>query len=309
VSAIIETNQLVKWFRSAWTFRLTRVLDDLNLCIRAGEIFGLIGPNGAGKTTAFKLLLGLLKPSQGEILFSGRPLDRSARGTIGFLPEQPYFYDHLTVDEILDFYGRLYGLSARVRRARTDEVIELLHLGHKRRARLHTLSKGTLQRVGIAQAILNRPRLAILDEPMSGLDPLGRYHMREIIRSLQNEGTTVLFSSHILPDTEAICSRVGILVQGRLCDVVDLHEAGTSAYLLTFSGVEKATLATIEHIAGTSAATNSSGWTIRLADSSAVQAAAEAIWQQHGTLLRLEPLAASLEECFLAHVENARMLD
>jgi ABC-2 type transport system ATP-binding protein len=309
VSAIIETNQLVKWFRSPWTFRCTRVLDNLSLCIRAEEIFGLIGPNGAGKTTAFKLLLGLLRPSRGEILFRGRPLDRSARGTIGFLPEHPYFYDYLTVDEILDFYGRLYGLSGHVRRARTNEVIELLHLGHKRRARLHTLSKGTLQRVGIAQAILNRPRLAILDEPMSGLDPLGRYHMREIIRSLQKEGTTVLFSSHILPDAEAICSRVGILVQGRLCDVVNLHEAGTAAYVLTFSGIGNATLTAIERIAGTTASANPSGWAIRVSDSRAAQSVTEAIWQQHGVLVRLEPISVSLEECFLAHTGNVGTLD
>jgi ABC-2 type transport system ATP-binding protein len=305
MSTILDVRGLVKWFRDPWTFRPITVLQGLDLSIEEGEVFGLIGPNGAGKTTAFKLLVGLIRPSRGKVLFAGHPLDCAARGQIGFLPEHPYFYDYLTVEEILDFYARLHGLSPVVRRQRLDEVIELVRLGPKRRAHLHTLSKGMLQRLGIAQAILNRPRLAILDEPMSGLDPIGRHHMREIIASLREQGTTILFSSHILPDTEAICSRVGILVQGRLCDVVDLSEADGSGFLLVFDGVDGAKLPAIERIAGTSLSANGKGWTVRLDNRTAVQAVAEGIWQHNGVLRRLEPLAVSLEDRFLTHCGNA----
>jgi len=305
---ILEVCGLTKWFRDPWTFRPNTVLEELDFQIEEGEVFGLIGPNGAGKTTAFKLLLGLIRPSKGEVLFSGRAVDRSARGQIGFLPEQPYFYDYLTVEETLDFYARLYGISKSVRRRRLDEVIDLVQVGSKRRARLHTLSKGMMQRVGIAQAILNKPRLAILDEPMSGLDPLGRHHMREVIAALQEQGTTVLFSSHILPDAEAICSRVGILVQGRLREVVDLRAETTTAYVLTFREVDEETLKMIERAAGAAASPRRNGWMLRVPSSAATQAA-EVIWNRHGVLERLEPLTLSLEERFLEHVGDAGRLE
>src|SRR5262245_34262102 len=178
---VLEIDGLTKRFRSNWTFRSVTALDGLTLTLEEGEIFGLVGHNGAGKTTTFKLLLGFLTPTAGRVLFRGRPLDTAARGAIGFLPEQPYFYDYLTVEEMLGFYASLYGLGGAERRRRVAAVIDEVRLGHKRRAALRTLSKGSLQRVGIAQAILNRPRLLILDEPMSGLDPAGRAEMRGLI--------------------------------------------------------------------------------------------------------------------------------
>jgi ABC-2 type transport system ATP-binding protein len=306
MTAILETDGLTKCFRHDWNWRRFCVLDDLTLRVEEGEIFGLIGPNGAGKTTTFKLLLGLLRPTRGQIRYRGAPLSRAARAAIGFLPEQSYFYDYLTVEETLHFYACLYGLAAAERRRRVAEVMEQVHVAAKRHVALRTLSKGTMQRVGIAQAILNRPRLTILDEPMSGLDPAGRHQMRELIFSLQRAGTTIIFSSHILPDAEALCTRVGILTQGRLREVLHLR-AGTepTAYVLTVSDVSATTLTTLERIAFTSPVGNGRSWLFRLRDQMAVGGALAEIAKSGGSVESLMPVHPSLEERFLAYVEQA----
>ncbi|MFQ5668260.1 MAG: ATP-binding cassette domain-containing protein [Candidatus Binatia bacterium] len=308
---MLRTIGLAKDFRDQWrSWRWHPVLRDVSFSVNEGEIFGLIGPNGAGKTTTFKLLLGFLRPTRGAITFRGRPLDGGARARIGFLPEQPYFYDHLTVRETLDFYARLYGMDAAGRRQRVAEVIEQVQLGPKRNASLRTLSKGTLQRIGVAQAILNRPDLAILDEPMSGLDPAGRHHMRELILSLCDTGTTVIFSSHILPDAEAVCNRVGVLVDGRLQEVVELHR-GTEAeaYLITVSDVAAAALATLEKIAGTPGVAGSRTWSFRLPGATAVRRALDVVRECDGFVHSLTPVQPSLEERFLRHVGHVAQLD
>ena len=309
MGTLLSAEGLTKSFRDPRTWRRVTVLDGLDLAIEAGEIFGLIGHNGAGKTTTFKLLLGFLRPTQGRVLFDGRPLDTAGRARIGFLPEQPYFYDHLTVEETLDFYGQLYGMprDARVERMRT--LLAQLHLEPKRRATLRTLSKGTLQRLGVAQAILNRPQLVILDEPMSGLDPAGRHHMRELIQGLRAEGTTVLFSSHILPDAEALCSRVGILARGRLEDLVTVRHGDPSAYLMAVRRVAGETVATLARIAVEPPAMAGDQVTVRLRDADAVRAALDAVRSADGVVESLTPVRPSLEERFLAHVRPAAALD
>jgi len=310
MGAILETHGLTKHYRHQWTLRRFCVLDSLDLHVEEGEIFGLIGPNGAGKTTTFKLLLGLLRPTSGMATFYGQPLQPAARAAIGFLPEHPYFYDYLTVTETLDLYARLYGVASDLRHRRVTEVIDQVQLGHKRRARLRTLSKGTLQRVGIAQAILNRPRLVILDEPMSGLDPAGRHHMRELILSLRQDGTTVIFSSHILPDAEALCDRVGILTQGRLREVIDLRNTNSSApYLLKIKHVDAPTLASLEHLASGPPTAQADSWHIKLADSAAVGYALDIVRRGGGLIESLNPVHASLEERFLTHAGHASSLD
>lgn len=310
MTTILETKQLTKYFRNQWTFRRIYTLNGLNLAIEEGEIFGLIGHNGAGKTTTFKLLLGLLRPSHGTVTFCGAPLHSAARGAIGFLPEQPYFYDHLTVEETLDFYARLHGLRGAVRRQRVAEVLDQVQLTAKRRASLRTLSKGMLQRLGVAQAIVNRPRLVILDEPMSGLDPAGRFHIRELIQALQNDGATVIFSSHVLPDTEALCDRVGILAQGRLRDVVPLRrDAAPAAYVMTVRGVPPATLQALERLAEQPPAHNGDRWLLRLPTSVAVRSALDAVRTDDGTVESLTPVHPSLEERFLACAGNGSHLD
>lgn len=310
MDTILEVSGLVKYYRNQWTMRRICVLDQLDLQVHTGEVFGLIGPNGAGKTTTFKLLMGLLRPSAGRITFRGAPLHASARAEIGFLPEQPYFYDYLTVSETLDFYARLYGIPANIRHQRIDEVIEQVQIGHKRKSALGTLSKGTLQRVGIAQAIVGQPRLVILDEPMSGLDPAGRRHMRELILSLQRNGTTVIFSSHILPDAEALCSRVGILTAGRLREVVDLHHDGDAhAYLLTVNVSDASALAELERVAGTPIPIREHQWRFRLSNSDAVRTALDVVHDRGGSIESLTPAHPSLEDRFLAHVGNDTSLD
>lgn len=204
---------------------LTVAVEDLTFEVRPGEVFGLLGPNGAGKTTTLKLLLGLLRPDRGRVLLFGlSPADPRARARAAFLPEQPYFYDYLTARELLDFYGRLRGLGRKDRARKASELLELVGLEGREDVPLRKFSKGMLQRVGLAQALVGDPEFVILDEPMSGLDPIGRREVRDLILSLRREGRTVLFSSHILQDAEMVCDRVAILDRGRLARVGRLDE-------------------------------------------------------------------------------------
>ena len=200
-----------------WRPRPVRALDGVSLDVEPGEILGFLGPNGAGKTTTLKLLLQLIYPTSGRAEILGRPAgDVEARRRLGYLPELPYFYDNLTAEELLVYFGGLFGLSAADARSRSATLLDRVGLGAARRRQLRKYSKGMLQRVGIAQALVNDPEVVFLDEPMSGLDPVGRRDTRDLIRELRDEGRTVFFSSHILSDAEALCSRVAILVQGRL---------------------------------------------------------------------------------------------
>ncbi len=200
-----------------WRPRPVRALDGVSLDVESGEVLGFLGPNGAGKTTTLKLLIQLIYPTSGRAEILGRPAgDLEARRRLGYLPEAPYFYDNLTAEELLVYFGRLFGFSAADARSRSAILLDRVGLGAARRRQLRKYSKGMLQRVGIAQALVNDPEVVFLDEPMSGLDPVGRRDMGELIRELRDEGRTVFFSSHILSDAEALCSRVAILVQGRL---------------------------------------------------------------------------------------------
>jgi ABC-2 type transport system ATP-binding protein len=310
MTSILDIRGLTKYFRHNWTMRRMVALEGLDLSVHSGEILGLIGPNGAGKTTTFKVVLGLLQASGGTVLFRGEPLTTTARAAIGFLPEQPYFYDYLTVEEMLTMYGQLYGLHGATLRQRVATIIEQVQLGHKRGASLRSLSKGTLQRVGIGQALLNDPQLLILDEPMSGLDPIGRHAMRELIRSRHETGTTVIFSSHILPDAEVLCDRVAILARGTLREVIDLRGTRDSnAFQLTVSGVSAETLATLERIGGAAPTPSGGGWCVRLPGSPEVGSALDLVRDRAGTVESLVPVHASLEEKFLAHVGRATTLD
>jgi len=300
---LLELRGLCKDFRHNWTMRRSRVLHDIDLAVRSGEILGIIGPNGAGKTTTFKCLLGLLRPSSGDVVFEGRPLGVRERARIGFLPEQPYFYDYLTVEETLRLYAHLYGLHGSEGRRRAAEVLEQVQLHHKKRAALRTLSKGTLQRVGIGQAILNRPSLLILDEPMSGLDPIGRHAMRELVRALNAAGTTIIFSSHILPDAEALCHRVAILTRGCIREVLDLDvQKGSPAYHLVVGPLPAETLAALERMAASEPVRSGGGWRIVLPSSAVVGPALDLVRSAGGTVERLGSAHLSLEERFLAHV-------
>jgi len=200
-----------------WRKRMRRSLDQLSLRVEDGEVFGFLGPNGAGKTTTLKLLMGLIFPTAGTARIRGRSIDDVAmHADIGYLPEQPYFYDYLTARELLDYYARFSGYGRAERHERVRKFLELVGLTPAADVQLRKFSKGMLQRAGIAQAILHDPKVIFFDEPMSGLDPIGRREVRDIILDLKKQGRTVFFSTHILSDAEMLCDRVAVLVNGKL---------------------------------------------------------------------------------------------
>ena len=217
----IEIRDLTKDYRvGLWRKRRLRALDNLTLSVESGEVFGFLGPNGAGKTTTLKLLMNLIHPTSGSALILGEPAGSfSMRGRIGYLPENPYFYDYLTAEEFLTYAGSLFGIPNRELKKKVRDLLEKVGLDRASNVQLRKFSKGMVQRIGIAQAIINDPAVIFLDEPMSGLDPLGRREVRQIIDSFRSRGVTVFFCSHILPDVEALCDQVAILNQGKLRDV------------------------------------------------------------------------------------------
>lgn len=234
-AVVVQTRGLRKVYRTGfWLNQKVVTLQDCNLEIFEGETFGLLGPNGAGKTTLLKILLGILRPTKGRGMVLNRPLgDRSVKQLVGYLPENPYFYDFLTANEFLKYAAGLFQIPPQVQRQRIPELLDLVGLSQSaaRKKQLRQYSKGMLQRVGMAQALINNPQVIFLDEPMSGLDPLGRYQMREIIFSLKSQGKTIFFNSHVLSDVEKICDRVAILARGELLCIGSLQELLGSADL------------------------------------------------------------------------------
>jgi ABC-2 type transport system ATP-binding protein len=226
---IVRVSEVAKDFRPGLGLRRKRVLHGISFSVREGEIFGFVGPNGAGKTTTLKILMGLIRPTSGRATILGHDVRETAfRRHVGFLPENPYFYEYLTGREILAFYARLSGLPRSLRDTRVEALLEGVGLSHAADARLRTYSKGMLQRVGIAQAIVHDPRVVFLDEPMSGLDPIGRKEIRDLILRLRAEGKTVFMNTHILSDVELVCDRVAIIARGRI-----VHEGAIDAFLGT----------------------------------------------------------------------------
>ncbi len=212
-----------------WRKRPKRALQPLHLTVEDGEIFGFLGPNGAGKTTTLKLLMGLVFPTAGSARILGRDwTDPQVKAQIGFLPEQPYFYDYLTAHELLEYYGQLSGVLAKQRKHRVEQVLQQVGLRDVQGVQLRKFSKGMLQRVGIGQAILHDPRLVFFDEPMSGLDPMGRREVRDLMVQLKHEGKTVFFSTHILSDAETLCDRVAIIHKGELRGVGAVEDLTSS---------------------------------------------------------------------------------
>jgi ABC-2 type transport system ATP-binding protein len=225
VTDVIRVDNLQKSFRTPLRRKPVHVLQGVSFTVQRGEVFGFLGPNGAGKTTTIRILMGLIAATGGQASLFGEPVPtRAARARLGFLPESPYFYDYLTVSELLDLTGRLFGIEHRERKRRAERLIDLVSLARAQSTPLKKYSKGMLQRAGIAQALINDPELVVLDEPTSGLDPVGRKEVRDIILSLREQGKTVFFSSHILVDVETISDRIGIVVGGRMCDVGSVSE-------------------------------------------------------------------------------------
>ncbi|GAP98566.1 ABC transporter ATP-binding protein [Leptolyngbya sp. NIES-2104] len=241
-SIALQTYELSKTYRTGfWMNKKVGSLNGVSLTVYEGETFGLLGQNGAGKTTLLKTLLGIVRPTSGRATVLGEPLgDRAVKQRIGYLTENPYFYDYLTGWEVLNFTGDLFGIARSQQRKRIPELLDLVGLAQSaaKKKQLRQYSKGMLQRIGLAQALMNDPDLVFLDEPMSGLDPLGRYQMREIILSLKSQGKTIFFNSHVLSDVEKICDRVALLAQGKLIAIGSMQDLlGTAEhYCVTVKG-------------------------------------------------------------------------
>ncbi|MBE9145855.1 ABC transporter ATP-binding protein [Planktothrix mougeotii] len=228
LNPVVKTQNLGKFYRTGfWMNQKIESLKNCTLTIQAGETFGLLGQNGAGKTTLLKTLLGIVRPTSGSGLLLGKPIgDRLVKQRVGYLPENPYFYDHLTGWEFLEFAAGLFQIPKSIQRQRIPQLLDLVGLAKSAaiKKQMRQYSKGMLQRVGMAQALINDPEVVFLDEPMSGLDPMGRYQIREIILSLKVQNKTVFFNSHVLSDVEKICDRIAILAEGELISLGSLDD-------------------------------------------------------------------------------------
>jgi len=286
-----------------WRKKPKYALRPLNLTIQEGEIFGFLGPNGAGKTTTLKLLMGLIFPTAGSARILGMEVDDPLmKAQIGFLPEQPYFYDYLTARELLDYYGQLSGVDPKQRSRQVNEVLQRVGLPDAGAVQLRKFSKGMLQRVGIAQAILHHPKVVFLDEPMSGLDPMGRREVRDLMEQLKLEGKTVFFSTHILSDAEALCDRVAIINQGDLQGVgavADLTSSVHGKVELVWQGP-----AVPAALRALGAECHVTGETVRAILSEANQdAAIEALRRERLRLVPVTPVRTSLEDYFMQKLQ------
>lgn len=303
---VIEIIQLTKDYEVGFLKkRKVRALDHLSLEVRRGEIFGFLGPNGAGKTTTLKLLMRLIYPTEGSARILGHPIDDVAtRSRIGYLPENPYFYDYLSGRELLEYFGALFGLPADVARARGEELLRVVGLESDRANRqLRKYSKGMLQRIGIAQALVNDPEIVFMDEPMSGLDPIGRREVRDLLLSLREQGKTVFFSSHILSDVEALCDRAAILSRGKLVRCGTVHELTgieDSALEVVAIGIESSQLGRFSEMVSSlqSAIATPNGVHLVLLDEGQIDQTLALIRECGGKLVSINPRRASLEDAF-----------
>jgi ABC-2 type transport system ATP-binding protein len=292
-----------------WRKRPYRALDRLSLEVEPGEVFGFLGPNGAGKTTTLKLLMQLVYPTSGQAEIFGRPVgDAAVKRRLGYLPENPYFYDYLTAEELLTYFAGLFGYGPAERRARASRLLDDVGIGRERRLQLRKFSKGMLQRVGIAQALINDPELVIFDEPMSGLDPLGRREVRSLILRLRDRGCTVFFSSHVLSDAETLCSRVAILAKGRLmksgrlADMLDLQAHG---WELVVGSVTDELARTLESRARRITKISEGRYTVELPVEPPPDRVLSEIAATGATVVSLNPLRETLEDIFVEQVAKS----
>ncbi len=304
---IVRVCDVVKDFRPGFGLRKKRVLHGISFGVMPGEIFGFVGPNGAGKTTTLKVLMGLIRATSGSASILGHDVNETAfRKEIGFLPENAYFYDYLTGRELLDFYARLSGVASNERAARINTLLDWVGLQHAADARIRTYSKGMAQRVGIAQALVHDPSVVFLDEPMSGLDPLGRKEIRDLILRLRAEGKTVFMNTHILSDVEMVCDRVAIIVAGKI-----MYQGRTEEFLndgehmcdIVVSGVSPETAARFEEQYDAELRGVGERVEMRVRDKN-VEAILEAVLGSRGRVLAVTPERVSLESIFMDAVRG-----
>jgi ABC-2 type transport system ATP-binding protein len=283
-----------------WKKQLRPALKNLHMAVPCGEAFGFLGPNGAGKTTTLKILMGIIFPTAGSASILGRSIyDPEIKKKIGFLPEQPYFYDYLSASELLDYYAQLSGVPKAGRKERIAALLERVGLSEAANTQLRKFSKGMLQRVGIAQAIVHDPEVVFLDEPMSGLDPIGRHEIRELIQSLKDAGRTVFFSTHILSDAEALCDRVAVIHKGELRGIGvmnDLRSSGAGKSEVIWEGASA-----LELVRSLTSDSHVTGELVRATIiSDELDRLLEALRQHHARLISVTPLRGTLEEYFLS---------
>ena len=305
---VLKTQGLHKVFKVGFWGRHVTALESLDLEVRRGEVFGFLGPNGAGKTTTLKILMGLIYPTNGHAWILGHEIGTtSVRHQIGFLPESPYFYDYLTAVEFLRFYGQLFNLHGAPLSRRIDDLLHMVGLSHVPHLQLRKFSKGMLQRIGIAQALINDPHLVVLDEPMSGLDPIGRKEVRDLILSLKEAGKTVFFSSHILHDAEVLCDRVGILVKGRLVAMGKINELVGGGSIATIEvvvqGLGEEGLAHVRPLVEKSVLQGDRVLLV-LRGPEHVNGVLDIIRAAKASLISLSPQASSLEDLFMKQVKQ-----
>ena len=305
--AAIQIEELTKDYAVGfWRKRPYRALDRLSLQIEPGEVFGFLGPNGAGKTTTLKLLMQLIFPTSGRAEILGRPVgDLQTRHRIGYLPENPTFYDYLTAEELLNYFAQLFGYGAAERQKRVTALLDRIGLGRERRMQLRKYSKGMVQRVGIAQALLNDPEVIFLDEPMSGLDPLGRREIRSLILELRNQGRTIFFSSHILADAEALCSRVAVVAKGRLAasgSLTDILAFEVRGWELVVADLSPAALQGVTPVAQRVTEISPGRYSLELGLDRAPERVLSDLIATGARLVSLNPIRDTLEDFFVRQV-------
>lgn len=300
----LEIKNLSKTFVSNFLINKTRVLNGINLEVNSGEIYGFLGPNGAGKTTTIKCILGLLSADKGQINIFGRSTQKiEAREPVGFLPENPYFYEYLTVKELLIFNARLYSLPVKQAREKAAHLIQLVGLTGKENIKLKKFSKGMIQRAGLAQAMINNPDLLILDEPFSGLDPMGRKELRDIILQLKEDGKTIFFSSHILQDMEMIADTVGIIFQGQITKEGKLSRLITKSiesYEVVCRGIDQ----TVLDEKRVKAVKKDGQFFIRLGNPKQVNKLVDALQDRGGEIVSVTPIRMTLEDIFIKEIKE-----
>jgi ABC-2 type transport system ATP-binding protein len=308
MSYIVEIQNLTKDYETGfWKKKKVRALDGLTLNVSPGQIFGFLGGNGAGKTTTIKILMRLLFPTAGSAKILGSDIsDLKTHSRIGYCPENPYFYDYLTARELMDYFGELFGFDAPARRQKTGDLLTAVGLDEKDwNKQLRKFSKGMLQRVGLAQSLINDPEIVFLDEPMSGLDPIGRREVRELIAGLREKGTTVFMSTHILSDIEALCDEVAILRKGRLAATGNLDELLTQSgeqqsFEINVKGVRAEALETaIAGVGGAAVFPKANGANISVQNEDDVEAVLQLVKKAGGKLVSVQPVKQSLEELFV----------
>ncbi len=295
----LEITNLKKTFRSNFLFKKYPVLKGIDLSVEHGEIFGFLGPNGAGKTTTIKCILGLLFPDEGKIVINGQPSSSiAARSQIGFLPENPYFYDYLSAGELLQFSASLFAIPTAIARERIDMLIKLVGLAGSENLKLRKFSKGMIQRLGMAQALIQDPVCLILDEPFSGLDPIGRKEFRDLILALKAQGKTIFFSSHILQDAEMMVDQVGIIINGRISRQGRLSEmiaSSTQCYEIVCERMTDRQMSQIHP----NFISRDNQFIITLDNEADINLVVESIIHNNGLVIAVNPVKKTLEDIFL----------